>query len=169
MNAVVSTRQIPIRTLTDESFAPFGAILGAVPDGDEPRPGERLLDLSRGVPRFYVMALRDRPTRFSTITRHRRVTQALAAVGGREWRIAVAPPGDVENLDARPDLDGVAVFQVPGDVAILLNRGTWHAGPFFDGEEMSFFNLELDDTNRVDHQSHSFGIEFVAVEQEWRS
>ncbi|WP_420224243.1 hypothetical protein [Pigmentiphaga litoralis] len=27
----------------------------------------------------------------------------------------------------------------------MLNLGTWHAGPYFDGETASFFNLELAD------------------------
>lgn len=164
MNDVVSTRQIPILTLTEDAFAPFGAVLSAVPDGEVPRPGERLLDLSRGRPRFYVMSLQNRPARFAALTRHRSVTQSLAAAGGGEWMIAVAPPGAVDNPEARPSIEQVAVFRVPGDVAVLLHRGTWHAGPFFESASMSFFNLELDDTNQVDHQNYSFdGVEFVAV------
>lgn len=163
MSAVVSTRQIVIQDLTEERFAAFGAVLSGVADGDAPRAGERLLDLSRGRPRFYVMALADRPARFTSVTRHRAVTQALAAVGGGEWLLGVAPPGDVDDPDARPALDDVAVFRVPGDVALLLHRGTWHAGPFFAPATMSFFNLELDDTNQADHQNHAFGIELVAV------
>ncbi|MFW0783569.1 ureidoglycolate lyase [Gordonia sp. CPCC 206044] len=169
MSAVVSTRQIPIRVLTEETFEPFGAVLPAVPDGDAPRPGERLLDLSRGTPRFYVMSLHDRPARFTSVTRHRRVTQTLAGVGGADWLLAVAPPGDVDDPDTRPMIDDVAVFRVPGDVAVLLHRGTWHAGPFFETTSMSFFNLELDDTNQVDHQNHWFGgIELVAVKGDHR-
>jgi hypothetical protein len=43
---------------------------------------------------------------------------------------------------------------VPGHVATKLHRGTWHAGPFFDTEdEIRFVNLELSDTNEVDHQN----------------
>ncbi|MGV0742466.1 ureidoglycolate lyase [Mycolicibacterium sp. XJ870] len=164
MSSVVSTRQILIQTLAEEAFAPFGAVLSAVPDGEAPRPGERLLDLSRGRPRFYVMALQNRPARFTSLTRHRSVTQTLAAVGGGEWMIAVAPPGAVDKSEARPAIEQVAVFRVPGHVAVLLHRGTWHAGPFFEGDAMSFFNLELEDTNEVDHQNYSFeGVEFVAV------
>ena len=42
----------------------------------------------------------------------------------------------------------------PGDtVAIKLHRGTWHAGPFFEDDEISFLNLELSDTNELDHHS----------------
>ncbi|WP_288336215.1 ureidoglycolate lyase [uncultured Gordonia sp.] len=170
MNAAVTTYRLPIRTLTEEAFAPFGVVLSAVPDGAPPPAGERVLDLSRGRPRFYVMELKDRPAQFSSITRHRGVTQSLAAVGGSPWLLAVAPPGDVDDPDARPTHDQIAVFRVPGDVAVLMYRGTWHAGPFFSGECMSFFNLELDDTNVVDHQSCSFdGLDFLAIEAEEES
>lgn len=162
MSGVVFQRCIPVSDLADESFAPFGAVLTAVPDGDAPREGERLLDLSRGTPRFYLMALQDRPPRFDSITRHRSVTQVLASVAGEQWMIAVAPPGLVDDLEDRPSADDVRVFRVKGDAAVLLRRGTWHAGPFFAGERMSFFNLELDDTNQVDHQNFGFDVEFVA-------
>ena len=39
------------------------------------------------------------------------------------------------------------------DMAIKLNVGTWHAGPYFEQAQISFFNLEFADTNAVDHQS----------------
>ena len=48
----------------------------------------------------------------------------------------------------------IEAFVVPGDIALLLSAGTWHAGPFFEAEGMAFFNLELSDTNEVDHQSY---------------
>ena len=38
-------------------------------------------------------------------------------------------------------------------MAIKLNVGTWHAGPYFEQAQISFFNLEFADTNAVDHQS----------------
>lgn len=36
---------------TPESFAPFGQVIGASPDGDEFGPHDAQLDLSRGIPR----------------------------------------------------------------------------------------------------------------------
>jgi ureidoglycolate hydrolase len=147
---------LDVHTLTDEAFAPFGAVLRVMPDGGPPSPAEAALDLSAGRPRFSLMGLSARPARFTGITRHRRVTQVLAAVGGGSWWLAVAPPGDVADPGAQPHLDDVRAFEVPGDVGVLLRAGTWHAGPFFAGLEMAFFNLELDDTNVTDHQTHSF-------------
>ena len=35
------------------------------------------------------------------------------------------------------------------------------AGPFFESEHASFFNLELHDTNVVDHNTHDYGTEGV--------
>lgn len=150
----LTTHRITARPLTDEAFAPFGAVLRATPDGAPFSEREALLDLSRGTPRFYVMSLVDKPPAFTGITRHRAVTQTLAAVGGKPWLLAVAPPYDVDVPDTAPRLEDIVAFQIPGDVAVLLHRGTWHSGPFFTGERMSFFNLELADTNQVDHHTY---------------
>ena len=54
----------------------------------------------------------------------------------------------------------------------VLDRPTIHprpAGPLFDGERMSFYNLELADTNVVDHNTHDYGaggegLEFEIVD-----
>jgi ureidoglycolate hydrolase len=90
---------------------------------------------------------------FRQITRHRGVTQCLSALGGKSWLLAVAPPKDFNNPNAEPALEDIAGFLIPGWVAVKLHRGTWHAGPFFEDEEINFINLELADTNEVDHQN----------------
>lgn len=149
------------RPITDEAFAPYGRLLTAQPDGTGTTVAEAALDLSRGTPRFYVMALAHGRTTFTRITRHRQVTQVLAAVGGGAWRMAVAR-GD-GPADEAPALHDIVAFEIPGDVAVLLHRGTWHAGPFYDGPTMAFFNLELTDTNVADHDTSEldtrFGVE----------
>jgi ureidoglycolate lyase len=109
------------------------------------------LYFGEGTPRFYAMRLPNRGLAVSRITRHRGVTQVLASAGGRDWLLAVAPPPVVDSADAEPRLDEVRAFRVPGDTAVMLFRGTWHAGPFFESREASFFNLELSDTNVADH------------------
>lgn len=140
--------------LTAEAFAPFGVVLEPEADGSPPNAAEAVLDLAAGTPRFYVMQLEDKPPRFTSVTRHRQVTQCLASVGGGEWLLAVAAPTGEADADARPTLADVAAFRVPGDVAVVLHKGTWHSGPYFEPAAMAFFNLELTDTNVVDHQSH---------------
>jgi ureidoglycolate lyase len=152
--AITALRAQP---LCAERFAPYGEVLAATEDGVAAGDLDAALDLSRGRPRFYLMQLRDKAPRFDRITRHRAVTQCLASVGGAPWWLAVAPPLDVEDPAATPDLDRLAAFEVPGDVAVLLARGTWHAGPYFEAPAMSFFNLELADTNQVDHHCVELG------------
>jgi ureidoglycolate lyase len=153
VKADVTVRSVTVHRLSPESFAPFGQVIAPADDGGPLAPNEAQLDLSRGRPRFYIMRLSRRGLRFREITRHRQVTQCLAAVGGKSWFIAVAPPGQVDDAKALPALDDIKAFRIPGDVAIKLHRGTWHAGPFFEDDAISFFNLELADTNEADHQT----------------
>ena len=109
------------------------------------------LVLSNGTPRLYIMRLSARGLAFDRITRHVRVTQCLAAMGEREWLLAVAPPLAPDDLAAMPDPATIKAFRISGALGIKLHRGTWHAGPFFDAPTMDFLNLELADTNEADH------------------
>jgi ureidoglycolate lyase len=152
-NATQAVRPIEVNRLTPEAFAPFGQVIAPTEDGTMFGPNDAQLDLSRGTPRLYIMRLPRRGRQFKQITRHREVTQCLASVGGKSWLIAVAPPQKLEDPNAQPALSDIRAFKIPGDVAIKLHRGSWHAGPFFEDEEISFFNLELADTNEVDHQT----------------
>jgi len=155
---------IAVEPLTEEAFAPYGQVLKPEEDGLPYGPQDAQLDLSRGIPRFYLMHLHGKPMEFDRITRHRQVTQCLASVGGGEWVMAVAPPDALEDPDAEPDLSRLKAFRIPGDRAVKLHVGTWHAGPYFAGDAMAFFNLELADTNIVDHHTcrlaASFGKKF---------
>jgi len=146
-------REIVAAALTADAFAPFGEVIAPMEDGVAFGASDAQLVLDRGTPRLYIMKLAGRGLAFRQITRHRQVTQCLASVGGGEWYIALAPPGDVSDPDARPAPENIRAFRIPGDTAIKLHVGTWHAGPFFREDAMSFFNLELTDTNVVDHQS----------------
>jgi hypothetical protein len=67
--------------------------------------------------------------------------------------LAAAAPNRSEDLASEPEFENICGFLIPGDVAIKLHRGTWHAGPFFEEDEISFLNLELSDTNETDHQN----------------
>jgi ureidoglycolate hydrolase len=144
-------RDLAVRPITREAFAPFGDLIAPGDDGAPFGPQDARLDLSRGSPRLYIMRLRHRGLEFRRITRHRNVTQCLAALGGKSWLIAVAPPKALDDPKAEPMLEDIVAFAIPGSVAIKLHRGTWHAGPFFEDEEISFLNLELSDTNETDH------------------
>jgi ureidoglycolate hydrolase len=153
VKADVTVRPIKVNPLRPESFAPFGQVIAPIEDGVLFGPNDAQLELSRGTPRFYIMRLPRKGLRFRQITRHRQVTQCLASVGGKPWFIAVAPPHRLDDPNAQPALEDIRAFKIPGDVAIKLHRGSWHAGPFFEDDEISFFNLELADTNETDHQN----------------
>jgi ureidoglycolate hydrolase len=80
------------------------------------------------------------------------------SVGGAEWYIAVAPAGDLSE-GGIPLLEEIRAFAIPGDVAITMKKGTWHSGPYFQPEMLGFVNLELSDTNVVDHHSYQLDRE----------
>lgn len=169
MEAVASvqprqTVELKVQALTPEAFAPFGQVLEPTLDGKPFGPDDAQLDISRGIPRFYILAIKDRPARFRYITRHVRVTQCIASCGGRPFLIAVAPPNDPDNPNGTLDPKDIAAFHVPGTHGIKLHRSTWHAGPFFGGPA-SFFNLELSDTNQNDQHpvylDKEFGLEMT--------
>jgi ureidoglycolate lyase len=159
-----AVRKLPVEPVSVAAFAPFGTVLEAMDDGTPFTAQEQLLDVSQGTPRFYLMRLVDKPPVFRVLTRHLQTTQSLISVGGKEWILVVAPPGDPDRPGTLPDVDDVRAFSVPGDVAVLMKRGCWHSGPHFDAPEMSFVNLELADTNQVDHATyrigHELGLEF---------
>ncbi|KAK1421254.1 hypothetical protein QVD17_23444 [Tagetes erecta] len=164
---------------TPETFKDFGQVIQASPDGDEFGPHDAQLDLSQGTPRFYIMQLQDRALKFSKITHHASVTQCLGSIGGGVWYLGVAKSSIVdpnvaekgENvLQSRsgylfvpPAVEGVRIFKISGPKFLKLNRGTWHAGPLFKPEKMDFYNLELSNTNVVDHTSHDFKKENATV------
>ncbi|XP_009141523.1 uncharacterized protein LOC103865485 [Brassica rapa] len=158
---------------TSESFAEYGQVIEASSDGDLFGPNDAQLDLSRGTPRFYIMRLEGRTLGFSTITHHANVTQCLGSIGGHVWYLGVAKPSLIEDVDrervgdnvesgsdghlyAPPTVEEVRVFRFSGPKFVKLNRGTWHAGPLFSDSSMDFYNLELSNTNEVDHTTHSF-------------
>ncbi|GMG99377.1 hypothetical protein Nepgr_001217 [Nepenthes gracilis] len=159
---------------TPENFQEFGQVIEPLPDSVKFGPHDAQLDLSHGTPRFYIMHLEDRPLKFSTITHHASVTQCLGSSGGHIWYLGVAKPSVVDPVEkivntsktisrspcghfyVRPNVEDVRVFKVMGPKFLKLNRGTWHAGPMFEADAMDFYNLELTNTNVIDHTTHSF-------------
>ncbi len=149
---------LDVGELTAESFAPYGQVIAPLRAGGqgaetgydpETAASEAKLVLQHGVPRLWIMHLPHVGLGFSRIARHRRVTQCLGSLGGKEWLIGVAPPGDLAD-EARPRLEDIVAFRIPGDRVIKLHVATWHAGPHFVHDECQFVNLENLDTNRQD-------------------
>lgn len=146
--------------ITPEAFQPFGQVICATEDGAPFDDSNAQLQLQHGIPRFYIMRLRHRGLKFDRITRHHQVTQCLGALNGKEWFMAVAQPCQ----SSAPDWETITAFQIPGHCFIKLNVGAWHAGPYFETEAIDFYNLELSNTNIVDHDTcnllETHGVEY---------
>jgi len=159
--ARLPNHMLDIRELTEDAFAPYGQVIAPLRTGGqgvgahhdpETSPHEANLVLENGVPRLWIMHLPHVGLGFTRIARHRKVTQCLGSLGGKEWLIGVAPPGDLGD-DSCPTLDDIVAFRIPGDKIIKLHVATWHAGPHFVHDECLFLNLENRDTNSRDFHS----------------
>jgi len=159
-------KRIEAQPITPELFRPYGQVISASEDGQSYGPTDAQLQLQNGIPRFYIMRLRDRGLRFHKITRHLQCTQCLGSLEGKDWLLGVAPPSDAPF----PDWEDITVFRIPGNCFVKLAIGTWHAGPYFEHDSVDFYNLELSDTNVVDHDTcnlvKDFGVEFEIVRTE---
>ncbi len=157
-------QQLTAQPLTAEAFRPFGQVLGPQWDGKPYDAEDAQLKLDGGVPRFYIMQLERKGRQFDRITRHLACTQCLGSLEGKEWLMGVAPPCD----GSAPDPDQIRAFRIPGDCFIKLEVGTWHAGPLFETDVINFYNLELSDTNVVDHDTcnleQTYGLAFTIVD-----
>ncbi len=152
MNASKTVQQAQAQWVTPENFQPYGQVIWASEDSKSYDTEDAQLNLQNGTPRFYIMRLHHKGRKFHKITRHVQCTQCLGSLEGKDWLIAVAPPRDTEQ----PALEEIVAFRIPGNCFIKLEVGTWHAGPYFDHAFVDFYNLELSDTNVIDHFTHNF-------------
>ena len=152
MSNALTLKSLKAEWITPEGFKPYGQMISASPDGKAFDKEDAQLNLNQGIPRFYIMRLEEKGRKFSRITRHTQCTQCLGSLAGKDWLMAVAPPSETDE----PNLEQLAAFRIPGNCFIKLEVGTWHAGPYFDHEFVDFYNLELSDTNVVDHFTHNF-------------
>lgn len=153
MSTAKTIQQLQAQWITPENFQAYGQVISASEDGKSYDVEDAQLDLRNGIPRFYIMRLLHKGRKFHTITRHVQCTQCLGSLEGKDWLIAVAPPN--KEVD-QPALADISAFRIPGNCFIKLEVGTWHAGPYFEHEFVDFYNLELNDTNVVDHFTHNF-------------
>ena len=153
MNTSQTVQQLQAEWVTPENFQRYGQVIVASQDGKLFDAEDAQLNLQNGTPRFYIMRLHKRGRKFHKITRHLQCTQCLGSLEGKDWLIAVCPPDNDVN---EPALQDIVAFRIPGNCFIKLNEGTWHAGPYFEHEFVDFYNLELANTNVVDHFSHDF-------------
>ncbi|MGL5872566.1 MAG: ureidoglycolate lyase [Xenococcaceae cyanobacterium] len=152
MSESILLRSLSAELITPENFQPYGQVISASADGKMFDRSDAQLNLQNGIPRFYIMRLHKKGRKFHRITRHQMCTQCLGSLFGKDWLIAVAPP----SKKKQPAIEEIVAFRIPGNCFIKLELGTWHAGPYFEHDTVDFYNLELSDTNVVDHFTHDF-------------
>jgi ureidoglycolate hydrolase len=148
MSALPTMQKLASQLITPENFQAYGQVIYAIGDRNIFDQEDAQLNLQNGSPRFYIMRLQEKGRKFHQITRHIKCTQCLGSLDGKDWLMAVCPPNN--------DLHKPVLSEIPGNCFINLSVGTWHAGPYFDHEFVDFYNLELSDTNIVDHFSYNF-------------
>ncbi|AUT00939.1 Ureidoglycolate hydrolase [Nostoc sp. CENA543] len=153
MNKTKTVEKLQAQWISPENFQRYGQVIFPSRDGKTFDNEDAQLNLQNGTPRFYIMHLQKRGRKFHKITRHLQCTQCLGSLEGKDWLMAVCPP---YNDLVEPVLAEIAAFRIPGNCFIKLNAGTWHAGPYFEHDFVDFYNLELADTNVVDHFTHDF-------------
>ena len=160
----MTLQAISAQLINSDNFKPYGQLITASEDGKTYDDLDAQLHLSNGIPRFYIMRLQHRGRKFHQITRHNLCTQCLGSLEGKTWYLVVAPA----SATTKPNLESMAAFRIPGNCFIKLEIGTWHAGPYFDDEIVDFYNLELSDTNVIDHFTYNFStqqdLEFEIVD-----
>ena len=167
MTTLVVT-ELPAQTLEPKEFAPFGEIIypraaGSQFDNNPYDPEtsgkEPKLIFTNGTPRLWIMDLKKNGLAFSKMARHRRVSQCLGSMQGKEWFIGVAPPSELAD-GTQPEIGRITAVRIPGNCLIKLHVATWHAGPHFVHDECLFFNLENLDTNKRDFEDCNLPNEF---------
>ena len=123
--------EIPVEPLTEESFRPFGAIVGA-PATPAPfrlgtmetwkTPFEVAGDVEMTICRY-----QREPVEWSRMERHLAVTQAFLPLAGVATVMCVAPPSDETDPAAAPPPEAMRAFRMGGATGVMLWRGTWHA------------------------------------------
>ncbi len=76
----------------------------------------------------------------TTLERHLRTAEAFIPLEGQSVMV-VAPPSDVNNVDAKPDEAMIRAFYLDGSAGIFFPKGAWHWAPFAVSESASFLLL----------------------------
>ncbi|HEY4910102.1 MAG TPA: ureidoglycolate lyase [Methylomirabilota bacterium] len=122
---------LSVEPLTEESFRPFGQVIGesvAAPDfrGEQGTLGWSI-DWRGGRAKISYLRTPYQGLRFRKLERHLDLTQAFIPMGGAPAVVAVAAPTDLRDRDAVPGPDAVRAFLLDGSVGYALHKGTWHS------------------------------------------
>jgi ureidoglycolate hydrolase len=171
-------RSLKVEPFTEESFAPFGIVVGprATPAEFKGSASEGwLLPFeAQGGAQLMYSRFHHQKMRFSLIERHFGVTQGFVPLNGTPLVMVVAPPGD------SPAPDSLRAFLLDGTRGLLMHEGTWHTldrypvrPPHVDvlfltarATQVELMREKEDGTKPVLTELHDFatqGIEFEVV------
>ncbi len=143
-DAASTARAVVPGPLTEADWSPFGWL--PVADTD-PRDGQHRMTFDWGDAHVNLIGhFRSevpetaRGLRCEMLFRHDSHTQSVMPLNVPAV-IVVAPAG-VEFADAS-DVESIRAFRIDPLEALVLNRGTWHWGPFpVEGPEVRLFNVQ---------------------------
>jgi len=129
---MATTFTVRAEPLTEESFAPFGQVIGT---------GDMVMELRDGeVFHLNVLHYDRRPLRCDHLNRHHKATQALIALAGKPTLLVVAPPAyDFSTTD---HLDHVRAFICDGSAGVNLALRSWHWGPYPINDYVDLANVQ---------------------------
>jgi ureidoglycolate lyase len=150
-------RTLPVDDLTDEAFAPFGAVVGEpARTHDATGPGWRwwgetsvLEDDGRPWTIGYLDIEPSPPPRFDWAERHLRSQEAIVPVSGG-CLVYVAPPDHPEDANRLPPFEAFRVFRVPPGRGVVMHPAVWHGAPIADDGPAKAIVLLLAGTGRDD-------------------
>ena len=123
--------ELPLGPLSDQSFEPYGRILG---------PGGRAADFEAshlsnwrvdfeadGPAEILFIRYKYQAPVFQTLERHFHVSQGFVPLNGAAAIMVVAKPTDPGDAEAIPAPTEIRAFLMDGSTVVILHRGTWHA------------------------------------------
>lgn len=134
---IPSVRTIPVESLDESAFAPFGELVAN--DGGERRrfhPAATLAGEGAGELRFWASHVEPAPVplEVARLECHPWSVQTFVPLSVERWIVIVAPTGS----DGLPVEDGLRAFLAGPGMGISYRRGTWHNGTTVLGAAASF-------------------------------
>ena len=122
-------RHLQVQLLTEETFAPYGKVVGALKREPDFRGGSgtQLWDLDceiDGTLQLGFVRVPYQPLGFKLMEQHYGVMQTFIPLGGPPALVALAPPTPRGTL---PKPEDVTAFLLDGSKGYILDRNTWHA------------------------------------------
>jgi ureidoglycolate hydrolase len=125
--------ELPVELCTETSFKPFGQTLGqraGAPNFQTPTTKTWQVDFGiDGLTELLFASFDPVPMEFTHVERHFAVTQSFFPLGDHPAITVFAAP-TANDPKAIPRPEDLKALLVPGNMGIMMYRGTWHSGRF---------------------------------------